>query len=142
MKRTPTQNRRVRIQLNDNDGYPQRHIVRTLRAAVLLLFVSAFLSRCASMMTPHGWAARFAAPVIVNMTPDNFSTNRPLVNHEKIYIEFDEFVQLRISKGVLHLAADEEETARFAAWPWRRHPVARYARGEYDLFAQLRQRHP
>lgn len=28
----------------------KRHIVRTLRAAVLLLFVSAFLSRCASMM--------------------------------------------------------------------------------------------
>lgn len=32
----------------------KRHIVRTLRAAVLLLFVSAFLSRCASMMTPTG----------------------------------------------------------------------------------------
>ena len=45
-------------------------------------------------------------PVIVNMTPDNFSTNRPLVNHEKIYIEFDEFVQTQGSaKGVLHLAA-------------------------------------
>ena len=34
-------------------------------------------------------------PVIVNMTPDNFSTDRPLVGHGKIYIEFDEFVQLK-----------------------------------------------
>ena len=73
----------------------KRHIVRTLRAAVLLLFVSAFLSRCASMMTPTGGPRDSLPPVIVNMTPDNFSTNRPLVNHEKIYIEFDEFVQLK-----------------------------------------------
>lgn len=29
------------------------------------------------------------------MTPDNFSTDRPLVGHGKIYIEFDEFVQLK-----------------------------------------------
>ena len=73
----------------------KRHIVRTLRAAVLLLFVSAFLSRCASMMTPTGGPRDSLPPVIVNMTPDNFSTNRPLVNHEKIYLEFDEFVQLK-----------------------------------------------
>ncbi len=73
----------------------RRHIVRTLRAAVLLLFVSAFLSRCASMMTPTGGPRDSLPPVIVNMTPDNFSTNRPRRNHEKIYIEFDEFVQLK-----------------------------------------------
>ena len=53
----------------------KRHIVRTLRAAVLLLFVSAFLSRCASMMTPTGGPRDSLPPVIVNMTPDNFSTN-------------------------------------------------------------------
>ena len=29
------------------------------------------------------------------MTPDNFATGRPTVGHEKIYIEFDEFVQLK-----------------------------------------------
>ena len=73
----------------------KRHIVRTLRAAVLLLFVSAFLSRCASMMTPTGGPRDSLPPVIVNMTPDNNSVNRPLVGHEKIYIEFDEFVQLK-----------------------------------------------
>lgn len=44
---------------------------------------------------PTGGPRDSLPPVIVNMTPDNFSTNRPLVNHEKIYIEFDEFVQLK-----------------------------------------------
>ena len=71
-----------------------RHTLYLLRLAVALLFVSAFLSRCASMMTPTGGPRDSLPPVIVNMTPDNNSVNRPLVGHEKIYIEFDEFVQL------------------------------------------------
>ena len=58
----------------------KRHIVRTLRAAVLLLFVSAFLSRCASMMTPTGGPIDSLPPVIVNMIPDNFSTNLSLIH--------------------------------------------------------------
>ena len=72
-----------------------RHTLNLLRLAVALLFVSAFLSRCASMMTPTGGPRDSLPPVIVNMTPDNNSVNRPLVGHEKIYIEFDEFVQLK-----------------------------------------------
>ena len=72
-----------------------RHTLYLLRLAVALLFVSAFLSRCASMMTPTGGPRDSLPPVIVNMTPDNNSVNRPLVGHEKIYIEFDEFVQLK-----------------------------------------------
>ncbi|MDE5579387.1 MAG: Ig-like domain-containing protein [Alistipes sp.] len=66
-----------------------------LRSAVVLLFASAFLSRCASMMVPTGGPKDTLPPVIVAMTPDNFSTNRPLTGHGKIYIEFDEFVQLK-----------------------------------------------
>lgn len=73
----------------------QRNNVRTLRCAVLLLFTTAFLSRCASIMTPTGGPRDTLPPVIVNMVPDNFSTNRPTTRHEKIYIEFDEFVQLK-----------------------------------------------
>ena len=73
----------------------KRNILRLLRAAVLLLFATAFLSRCASMMTPTGGPRDTLPPVILNMTPDNFSVNRPAVHHEKIYIEFDEFVQLK-----------------------------------------------
>ncbi len=73
----------------------RRHIVAGLRGIVVLLFASAFLSRCASMMAPTGGPKDTLPPVIVNMTPDNFSTDRPTVGHPKIYIEFDEFVQLK-----------------------------------------------
>ena len=66
-----------------------------LRLFVALLFVSAFLSRCASMMTPTGGPRDSLPPVIVTMIPDNFMTNRPTTNHGKIYIEFDEFVQIK-----------------------------------------------
>ncbi len=47
------------------------------------------------MMAPTGGPKDTLPPVIVNMTPDNFSTDRPTVGHPKIYIEFDEFVQLK-----------------------------------------------
>ena len=72
-----------------------RHMLNVLRLAVALLFASALMSRCASMMTPTGGPRDTLPPVILNMTPDNFSVNRPTVHHEKIYIEFDEFVQLK-----------------------------------------------
>ena len=73
----------------------ERHTVRTLRSLVLLFFASAFLSRCANMMTPTGGPRDTLPPVIVAMTPDNFQTNRSTTSHEKIYIEFNEFVQLK-----------------------------------------------
>jgi len=67
-----------------------------LRSGVLLLFATALLSRCASMMTPTGGPRDSLPPVIVNMTPDNFTTGYPTVAHgQKIYIEFDEYVQLK-----------------------------------------------
>lgn len=69
--------------------------VGVLRAGVLLFFATAFLSRCASMMTPTGGPRDSLPPVIVHMSPDNFATNRPLTGHENIYIEFNEFVQLK-----------------------------------------------
>ena len=72
-----------------------RHMLNVLRLAVALLFASALMSRCASMMTPTGGPRDSLPPVIVNMTPDNFATDRPTVGHGKIYIEFDEFVQLK-----------------------------------------------
>lgn len=72
-----------------------RSAIRLLRTWVALLFLSAFLSRCASMMTPSGGPRDSLPPVIVRMTPDNFAVNRPLTGHDKIYIEFDEYVQLK-----------------------------------------------
>ncbi len=71
------------------------HSLRWLRAGTVLLFLSAFLSRCASIMSPTGGPRDSLPPVIVRMTPDNFAVNRPTTGHEKIYIEFDEFVQLK-----------------------------------------------
>lgn len=74
---------------------PNRHTLRLLRLGVLLLFAPAFLSRCASMGTPTGGPRDSLPPVIVAMNPDNFTVNRPTTNHGKIYIEFNEFVQLK-----------------------------------------------
>lgn len=73
----------------------KRPIRSALRAGVTLLFLPALLSRCASIMTPTGGPRDTLPPVIVQLIPDNFSTNRPLTNHGKIYIEFNEFVQLK-----------------------------------------------
>ncbi len=66
-------------------------ILRGLNIAVILLFVSAFFIRCASIMTPDGGPYDTLPPVIVKMSPDNFSTN---FDAKKIYIEFDEFVKI------------------------------------------------
>ena len=73
----------------------KKDTLRLLSGCLALLFVSASLSRCASMMTPTGGPRDSLPPVIVQMVPDNFSTNLPTVNTGKIYIEFDEFVQIK-----------------------------------------------
>lgn len=66
-----------------------------LRTAVVLLFATMLLSRCATIGTPSGGPRDSLPPVIVTLSPDNFSTNRPLTGHEPIVIEFDEFIQLK-----------------------------------------------
>ena len=69
--------------------------ITLLRTAVAVLFASAFLCRCATIGSPTGGPKDSLPPVIVNLTPDNFSTNRPLTGHERIVIEFDEYVQIK-----------------------------------------------
>lgn len=59
---------------------------------MVLLFCAPLLVRCASIMTPTGGPKDTIPPVILTMLPDNFTTN---FNEKKIYIEFDEFVQLK-----------------------------------------------
>ncbi len=69
-----------------------KHIIlRGLNIAAVLLFVSTFFIRCASIMTPDGGPYDTIPPVIVKMSPDNFTTN---FTANKIYIEFDEFVKI------------------------------------------------
>ena len=63
-----------------------------LRIVVLLLFSGAFFSRCANIMTPEGGPKDTLPPVIVKLNPENFTTN---FKEKKIYIEFNEFVQLK-----------------------------------------------
>ena len=105
-----------------------RHMLNVLRLAVALLFASALMSRCASMMTPTGGPRDSLPPVIVNMTPDNFATGRPTVGHGKIYIEFDEFVQLKDQqKEFFTSPADEEKAAHHPARPGHRRAAARHA---------------
>ena len=63
-----------------------------LKTAVALLFTGSFLSRCASIMSPEGGPKDSLPPVITNITPGNFATN---FKEKKIYIEFNEYVQLK-----------------------------------------------
>ncbi len=70
----------------------KKHILSGLNIAVVLLFMSAFFVRCASIMTPDGGPKDTLPPVIVNMLPDNFTTN---FTGKRIYIEFDEYIQLK-----------------------------------------------
>ena len=62
------------------------------RAALAVFFCTAFLWRCATIMTHTGGPKDTLPPVITLMTPDNFTTN---FKDRKIYIEFDEFVQIK-----------------------------------------------
>ncbi len=70
----------------------KRYILSLLRVFVVLLFMSAFMSRCASIMQPSGGPIDTLPPVIVNLTPANFMTN---MKDKNIFIEFNEFVQLK-----------------------------------------------
>ncbi len=71
----------------------QNTLRRSLRlAALALLFCPAFLWRCASIMTPEGGPKDTLPPVIIAMEPGNNTTH---FSAKKIYIEFDEFVQLK-----------------------------------------------
>lgn len=67
-------------------------IIYWLLVGVVLMFCPAFLWRCANVMNIEGGPIDTIPPVIVSMLPDNFTTN---FKAQKIYIEFDEFVQLK-----------------------------------------------
>ena len=63
-----------------------------LKAAVTLLFLGAFLTRCANIMSPDGGPKDTLPPVITAINPGNFATN---FKEKKIYIEFNEYVQIK-----------------------------------------------
>ena len=68
--------------------------VSLVRTVIALIVVGGVFCRCANTMTPQGGPKDTIPPVIVAMNPNNFATNVKTVGN-KIYIEFDEFVQLK-----------------------------------------------
>ena len=72
-----------------------RGITSLLSAAIVLLFTAALFTKCASTMIPTGGPKDTIPPVIVYMNPNNFSTNIDTLHPPKIYVEFDEYVQLK-----------------------------------------------
>ena len=69
-----------------------KHSTTILKVAVALLFLGAFLTRCANIMTPDGGPKDTLPPIITVLTPNNFTTN---FAEKKIYIEFNEYVQIK-----------------------------------------------
>ncbi|MFR9503622.1 MAG: Ig-like domain-containing protein [Rikenellaceae bacterium] len=65
--------------------------VNLLKVTVVMLFFSAFFSRCASILSPTGGPRDSLPPLIVALEPDNYTTN---FDSKTIYIEFDEFVNI------------------------------------------------
>ena len=70
-------------------------ITKFISVAIVLLFGAALLTKCASTMVPTGGPKDTIPPVIVYMDPDNFSTNIDTLRYPKIYVEFNEFVQIK-----------------------------------------------
>ena len=72
-----------------------RSITRLISAAIVLLFGGALLTKCASTMTPTGGDKDTIPPVIVLMEPNNFTTNIDTLRYPKIFIGFNEYVQIK-----------------------------------------------
>ena len=72
-----------------------RSITSSLSAIIVLLFGAALFTKCASTMVPTGGPKDTIPPVIVYMNPNNFSTNIDTLHPPKIYVEFDEYVQIK-----------------------------------------------
>ncbi len=79
-----------------------KSIASTLSVAIVLLFGAALLTKCASTMTPTGGPKDTLPPVIVYMNPDNFTTNIDTLHPPKIYVEFNEYVQIKDQQKELY----------------------------------------
>lgn len=62
------------------------------KTAVVLLFLSSLMVRCANTTTPQGGPRDTIPPVLMVATPENFSTEFAA---KRIFIEFNEYVQLK-----------------------------------------------
>ena len=87
---------------NNRDRGFARGVTRLLSAAIILLFGAALLTKCASTMVPVGGPKDTIPPVIVFMEPNNFTTNIDTLRPPKIYVEFDEYVQIKDQQKELY----------------------------------------
>ena len=71
-------------------------------AVFALMFGALLLTKCASTMVPTGGPKDTIPPVIVYMEPDNFTTNIDTLRPPKIYVEFDEYVQIKDQQKELY----------------------------------------
>ena len=75
------------------------HTIGRIASAAIFVFAMMFgailLTKCASTMTPTGGPKDTIPPVIVFMSPNNFTTNVDTLHPPKIYVEFDEYVQIK-----------------------------------------------
>ena len=62
------------------------------QTAILLLFLSSMLVRCANTTTPQGGPRDSIPPVLIAATPENYLTG---FSQKRIYVEFNEYVQLK-----------------------------------------------
>ena len=74
---------------------------RSATILVLLFFAGAFLSRCASIGTPTGGPKDTLPPVVVAVVPEDGATN---FKSKSIYIEFDEYVQLKDQQKEIYVS--------------------------------------
>ena len=72
-----------------------RRVMVAISTVIVLLFTAAIFTKCASTMTPTGGPKDTLPPVIINMVPDNFTTNFDTLHPPKIYVEFNEYVQVK-----------------------------------------------
>lgn len=68
---------------------------------VLLFFAVAFFSRCASIGTPTGGPKDTLPPLVVAVTPEDGKTD---FKSKSVYIEFDEFVQLKDQQKEIYIS--------------------------------------
>ena len=78
------------------------HITNVLSVAIVVLFIVAIFTKCASTMTPTGGPKDTLPPVIVYMEPDNCTTNIDTLHPPKIYVEFNEYVQIKDQQKELY----------------------------------------
>lgn len=72
----------------------KKQITNVLSVLFVAMFCGALLWRCANIMTIEGGPKDTIPPVVVSATPGDYSTDVPTLRTPKVYIEFNEFVQL------------------------------------------------